>query len=89
MIRKDCNDCIKRKTMFCPNSQECLCTFEKTYHLTNIEALEEIEMLNKVFDNLEVVIKYYVIGNSKYDDITAEYILNRLLQFRTIECDKE
>lgn len=52
------------------------------------EQQEENERLNKAFDNLEDVIRYYVIGNSKYDDITTEYILNRLLQFRVKDSDK-
>ena len=56
--------------------------------MNNVYLHKENERLNKAFDNLENVIRYYVIGNSKYDDITAEYILNRLLQFRVKGSDK-
>lgn len=61
---------------------------EEKYKLLNSKDYE-IERLNKSFDNLEQVIRYYVLGNSKYDDVTSEYILNRLLQFRTKGSDKE
>lgn len=56
--------------------------------MNNVYLHKENERLNKAFNNLENVIRYYVIGNAKYDDITAEYILNRLLQFRVKGSDK-
>ena len=61
---------------------------KELYDLINCYT-KEIERLNKAFDNLEQVINYYVIGNLNYDDVTAKYILNRLLQFRALGSGKE
>lgn len=49
---------------------------------------KEIERLNNAFDCLEQVIRYYVIDNVRYDNNTAEYILNRMLMFWEKDSDK-
>ena len=43
---------------------------------------KEIERLNNAFDCLEKEIRYYVIGNVRYDNNTAEYILKRLQKLK-------
>ena len=58
-------------------------------HKHLITANKEIERLNNAFDCLEQVIRYYVIDNVKYDNNTAEYILNRMLTFWGKDSDKE
>ena len=50
---------------------------------------KEIERLNNAFDCLKQVIRYYVIDNVKYDNNTAEYILNRMLIFWKKDSDKD
>lgn len=50
---------------------------------------KEIERLNNAFNCLEQVIIYYVIDNVKYDNNTAEYILNKMLMFWRKDSDKE
>lgn len=63
MIRKDCDDCIKRKTMYCPNSNECYNTFEKPFYLNNIKALDQLEqkenIIKEIREKIEMKIKGY------------------------------
>lgn len=42
----ECETCIKRKTMYCPNSSKCKCTENKPYYQNRIMLLEENEKLN-------------------------------------------
>ncbi len=57
MIRKDCNDCIKRQTMYCPNSNECYCTFEKPYHLDNLKALNQLQQKENIIKEVREYIQ--------------------------------
>lgn len=43
----ECETCIKRKTMYCPNSSECFNTENKPYYQNRIMLLEEIQELKK------------------------------------------
>lgn len=45
MNKEECETCIKRKTMYCPNSSECLNTKDKLYYQNKIMALEDNEKL--------------------------------------------
>lgn len=57
MIRKDCDDCIKRQTMYCPNSNECYCTFEKPYHLDNLKALNQLQQKGNIIKEVKRLIE--------------------------------
>ena len=52
-----CESCIKRKTIFCPNSKECMAVDDKPYYLARFEALKEIERLNNIISELEKYLK--------------------------------
>ena len=45
MNERECETCIKRKTMYCPNSSECFETKDKIYYQNRIMALEGNEEL--------------------------------------------
>ena len=45
MNERECETCIKRKTMYCPNSSECFDTTDKIYYQNRIMALEGNEEL--------------------------------------------
>ena len=38
---RECETCVKRKTMFCPNSSECIELKDKPYYQNRIMLLEE------------------------------------------------
>lgn len=44
---KKCETCIKRKTMYCPNSIKCMATDDKPYYRNKIMLLEENQELKK------------------------------------------
>lgn len=54
-VRK-CEECIRRKTMYCPNTKICYSTENKPYYLDNIMANEVIEKLKNEIDKKDKVI---------------------------------
>lgn len=48
---KECETCIKRKTVYCPNSIECMATDDKPYYQNKIMLLEENKELKKKYEN--------------------------------------
>ena len=46
-MNKECENCIKRKTMWCPPSCECMALDELPYQLDKISALEKIDKLEQ------------------------------------------
>lgn len=75
MNEMECETCIKRKTMYCPNSSECFETKDKPYYQNRIMLLEENKQLKKTNENTT---KIY-LNTSKYCSecetkiITLEY----------------
>ena len=47
MTSRECETCIKRKTVYCPNSIECMDTDDKSYYQNRIMLLEENQELKK------------------------------------------
>ena len=52
-----CESCIKRKTLYCPNSNECYSIKDSPQWLGDFQALQEIERLNNIINELENYIK--------------------------------
>lgn len=46
-MSKECENCIKRKTMWCPTSMDCMALDELPYYLDKISALEKIDKLKQ------------------------------------------
>lgn len=46
-MTKECETCIKRKTMWCPTSMDCMALDELPYYLDKILALEKIDDLEQ------------------------------------------
>lgn len=44
-MNEECETCIKRKTVYCPNSIECMATDDKPYYQNRIMLLEENQEL--------------------------------------------
>nr|DAQ16389.1 MAG TPA: vacuolar sorting protein [Caudoviricetes sp.] len=47
MTSRECETCIKRKTVYCPTSMECMATDDKPYYQNRIMLLEENQELKK------------------------------------------
>lgn len=50
MNNRECDSCIKRKTIYCPNSEKCYCTEDKPFYMSKIDALEEIESCDYIIN---------------------------------------
>lgn len=46
-MNKECETCIKRKTVYCPTSIECMATDDMPYYQNRIMLLEENQELKK------------------------------------------
>lgn len=64
-MKRECETCIKRKTMYCPNSSECFNTENKPYYQNRIMLLEENQELKK---DIKSIIR---ILNKNCDDLEA------------------
>ena len=56
---KKCETCIKRKTMFCPNSKKCMAADDKPYYQNKIMLLEENQELKKKLEEYKDKINWY------------------------------
>ena len=54
-MNKKCETCIKRKTMFCPNSIKCWATDDKPYYRNKIMLLEENQELKKQLTTYQIL----------------------------------
>lgn len=46
----ECENCIKRKTKYCPNSSECYNTTDKPHYQNRIMLLEENQKYKEIID---------------------------------------
>lgn len=53
MTSRECETCIKRKTVYCPTSIECMATDDKLYYQNRIMLLEENQELKKQVEELD------------------------------------
>ena len=60
-MKRECETCIKRKTLFCPTSIKCMATDDKPYYQNRIMLLEENEELKQQIIIME---KYFELINS-------------------------
>ena len=58
-MNKKCETCIKRKTMYCPNSIKCMATDDKPYYRNKIMLLEENQELKKQLKEYKDKINWY------------------------------
>jgi len=54
MTSRKCETCIKRKTVYCPNSIECMATDDKPYYQNRIMLLEENQELKKQLEEYQL-----------------------------------
>lgn len=74
MNKRECETCIKRKTIYCPNSNKCLETENMPYYQNRIMLLEENQKYKEVINKAINYINNNIIGiDIKSDNI----MLNR------------
>lgn len=83
MTSRECETCIKRKTVYCPNSIECMATNYKPYYQNRIMLLEENQELKKQNDSLKQKLNWIAFG----DD--SELALRYLRKIGYVDFDEE
>ena len=65
MNERECETCIKRKSIYCPNSDKCFNTSDKPYYQNRIMLLEENEQLKRELNALKVSEEEWLERNDK------------------------
>lgn len=83
----ECENCIKRKTMFCPNSSKCWNTEDKPYWQNRIMLLEENQQLKEQVEYLRRSCerKEETIINLRFELTIIDELENWLKGFTTEE----
>lgn len=68
-MKRECETCIKRKTIFCPTSMECMATDDMPYYQNRIMLLKENQELKKQLE--------YLRSGEYYNQLRFE---NKMLQ---------
>lgn len=79
-MKRECETCIKRKTIYCPNYYECYDTKEMPHYQNRIMLLEENQKYKEVIDKIKEEInnnKYY-IRNTRRDIKTRKLIIEHI-----------
>ncbi len=60
-----CESCVKRKTMYCPNSSKCYSKQDKPYWESGLMLLQKLEAYENMRKEVIKIIESYNLG--KYD----------------------
>ena len=66
MNERECEACIKRKTMYCPNSSECFDTDDRPHWEDRITLLEKYSKLQNNWNELKKYIEEWLIKNETW-----------------------
>lgn len=86
---KDCKNCVKKKTLYCPNSSECFDILDMPYYQDRAMLLEENDKLKQ---KIHMALMFYethkqecVIGRDRDEELTKGYYLPAQLSNKLIE----
>ena len=77
MNKRECETCIKRKTIYCPNSNKCLETENMPYYQNRIMLLEENQKYKEVINKAIKWVRDYMDEWDMNDEVYHD--LNNLL----------
>lgn len=81
----ECGICVKKKTIYCPNSDRCFETKNKPYFQNKFMLLEE----NKKYREVISKVKEYLINNIPKNFKVADYSVERVRDIlREVEHEK-
>lgn len=64
-MKRECESCIKRKTVYCPTSMECMATDDMPYYQNRIMLLEENKRLKGAIQTYDILLKSNVKENEQ------------------------
>lgn len=79
-MKRECESCIKRKTPYCPNSDECMIIEDMPYYQNRIMLLEENKQLKEKVNKLEMLIENLKLGvtlNQEQEDLLDEILFRK------------
>ena len=87
MNNVECESCVKRKTMYCPNSFKCYATKDKPYWQNRIMLLEETQQLKEQRQELRSWLEAIkTMYENEYKDVnTAEHYNSVLSKLNELE----
>lgn len=71
-MKRKCETCIKKKTLYCPNSIECMATDNMPYYQNRIMILEENERLKRQFKEYKDNYKEELEENNKLSELWCD-----------------
>lgn len=90
-MKRECETCIKRKTMYCPNSTECMVTDGKPYYQDRIMLLEENKQLKELINKIKKITndyKEYCENCTESDTLDFSYDLIKADLVEKVEGDE-
>lgn len=78
-MKRECETCIKRKTLYCPSTNECMNTDDMPYYQNRIMLLEENEQLKGNWNKLKEIIKKKFVAQGGFTSYEWNDLLNDLL----------
>lgn len=79
-MKRECETCIKRKTLYCPSTNECMNTDDMPYYQNRIMLLEENKILKDNWNKLReyVGVEWYSYDNDSVEFEVAKDLLNKM-----------
>lgn len=74
----ECETCIKRKTMYCPSSNECFETDDKPHWENRITLLEKYNKLQNNWNELKKWLEEEITQYYGYTKMRYEYVYNKM-----------
>lgn len=78
-MKRECETCIKRKTLYCPSTNEYMNTDDMPYYQNRIMLLEENEQLKGNWNKLKEIIKKKFVAQGGFTSYEWNDLLNDLL----------
>ena len=67
-MKRECETCIKRKTLYCPSTNECMYTDDMPYYQNRVMLLEENKKLNGAIQTYDILLKANAEENKQLKD---------------------
>lgn len=71
----ECETCIKRKTMYCPNSSECFNTENKPHYQNRIKLLEKSQKLEHNWNELKKWVQSQYLRTDDESDYETAFLM--------------
>lgn len=85
-MKRECETCIKRKTLYCPSTNECMNTDDMPYYQNRFMLLEENKKLKMQISARELEKKNIRILEDNWNKLKEHF---KFLKINSTGCNKE